>query len=85
MKIETASHRDGENGAKANPYLNEIYSELVRVLESITEDEIKKRFENNSREAKSISQAIAPCTSHCTSGWVAATGVCLSWKNRECS
>jgi hypothetical protein len=58
MKIRTASHRDGENGARANPYLNEIYSELVGVIESISDAEIKNRFNQNTREAKSISQAI---------------------------
>jgi hypothetical protein len=58
MKFEVYSHRNAEGFVKTNPEVNVLWAELVKVIESITDDEIAEMFLSGKRRAKSISEAI---------------------------
>lgn len=58
MKYEIYSHRNAEGFVKTNSDISLLWDELLKVIESITDDEIAEVFLNAKRKAKSISEAI---------------------------
>jgi hypothetical protein len=58
MEFVTSSHRNGLALIESDPDLGSLWQELIKVLQSISDEEILMKFRNNAREAKSISEAI---------------------------
>lgn len=58
MKYQIKSFRHGEIILKNEDTYKQIWEELITIINSITDDEIKSEFENSTRKAKSLSEAI---------------------------
>lgn len=58
MNFVTSSHRNGLALIESDSDLGSLWQELTKVITSITDEEILSKFRGNSREAKSISEAI---------------------------
>ena len=58
MEFVTSSHRNGLALIESDPDLGSLWQELIKVIQSISDEEILMKFRNNAREAKSISEAI---------------------------
>ena len=58
MNFVTSSHRNGLALIESDSDLGSLWQELTKVITSITDEEILSKFRDNSREAKSISEAI---------------------------
>jgi hypothetical protein len=58
VKYEIYSHREADGLVNTKPFISQIWNELLRVIESITDDEIAEVFLSGKRKAKSISEAI---------------------------
>ncbi len=58
MDFIQTSHRQGYEIIQSVPELKELWDEIVLSLHLITDEDIKSRFDENPRDATSISQAI---------------------------
>lgn len=58
LKIEEGEHNHGLDVAKSNPEISLLWKELKFAIESITEEEIIRRFASSKRKAKSISEVL---------------------------
>jgi len=58
LKIQEEEHNHGLDVARSNPEISLLWNELKSAIESISEQDIVKRFNSSKRRAKSISEVL---------------------------
>lgn len=58
MKFEYVSHRYAESVLSSDPKVEGLWNEIIGVIESITDEDIILKYQNQVRKGKSISESI---------------------------